>query len=329
MDTGTHLVIGLGLAGLAHIDPVIAADSTAATAVLIGTVVGQQAPDLDGLLRFRGNAVYIRNHRGASHSLPALPLWALLITLFLTLGFGARELPLWNVGFWVFLAVVVHVFVDCFNTYGTQAFRPFTERWVSWNIIHIFDPVIFVTHLAAIFTWAAGMAPPEIIFPVLYGLLVLYYVWRTLYHFLLVRSLPGKDADHRRGDKYLIIPTVNLYVWHILKKHQDGSFALGELKKGTIKWVDKASCDEHPAVEASKSHPDIAAFLYFSSYACAELHKHSWGYEVRWADVRYRHRKQYPFVAALLMDHEFRPIDSYVGWLSEAKLRKKLHGVYE
>jgi inner membrane protein len=36
MDSGTHLVIGLGLAGLAYIDPVIAADTTAATAVLIG-----------------------------------------------------------------------------------------------------------------------------------------------------------------------------------------------------------------------------------------------------------------------------------------------------
>lgn len=41
MDTGTHLVIGLGLAGLAHIDPVIASDPVASTAVLIGTVAGQ------------------------------------------------------------------------------------------------------------------------------------------------------------------------------------------------------------------------------------------------------------------------------------------------
>ena len=80
MDTGTHLVIGLGLAGLSQIDPSISANTAATTAVFIGTVIGSQIPDIDGLLRFKGNAVYIRNHRGRSHSLPALPLWTLLIT---------------------------------------------------------------------------------------------------------------------------------------------------------------------------------------------------------------------------------------------------------
>lgn len=71
MDTGTHLVIGLGLAGLSQIDPSVSADSAATTAVFIGTVIGSQIPDVDGLLRFKGNATYIRNHRGRSHSLPA------------------------------------------------------------------------------------------------------------------------------------------------------------------------------------------------------------------------------------------------------------------
>ncbi len=80
MDTGTHLVIGLGLAGLSQIDPSVSADTAATTAVFIGTVIGSQIPDVDGLLRFKGNATYIRNHRGRSHSLPALLLWTLLIT---------------------------------------------------------------------------------------------------------------------------------------------------------------------------------------------------------------------------------------------------------
>lgn len=40
-------------------------------------------------------------------------------------------------------------------------------------------------------------------------------------------------------------------------------------------------------------------------------------------DVRYRHRKQYPFVAVLMMDTKFRTLDSYVGWVSESRLEKK------
>lgn len=322
MDTGTHLVFGLGLAGLAHIDPVVAQDSTVAAAVLFGTVLGQQAPDLDTLFRLRGNALYIRQHRGTSHSPPVLLLWAALITA--AIGLFVPGLPLLHVAFWTLLAVLIHVASDMFNTYGTQAARPFSDKWISWNIIHIFDPFIFSSHAAAIFLWAVGAGRPQVIFPVLYAVILLYYAWRSLHHFLLERKLYTQDPDYRPGDKYFLIPTISLYAWNVVKRRADHTYAIGDYKQMTLKWLDNVSCACHPAVEASRSHPDIAAFLYFSSFACAELKEHSWGYEVRWADVRYRHRKQYPFVAALLLDRDLKPIDSYVGWLSESRLHKKL-----
>ncbi|MGG1517503.1 metal-dependent hydrolase [Paenibacillus oryzisoli] len=322
MDTGTHLVIGLGLAGLSHIDPAVSADTATATAVFIGTVVGSQIPDVDGLLRFKGNAVYIRNHRGRSHSLPALPLWTLLITGALALFF--HGIPLLHLAMWVGLAVCFHVFTDCFNTYGTQAVRPFTEKWISWNIIHIFDPFIFTSHLAAIFMWSFKIASPALIFPTLYALIALYYIWRTLDHFIIEKGLYRKDPTYQPGDKYTLIVTFNLYVWNVVKRRANGTYQLGELKNGKLKWLDTVTSAEHPAVEASKQHEDIQALLYFSSFAAAEVKTHRWGYEVRWADVRYRHRKQYPFVGVLLMDHNYEVLDSYVGWVNDSKLGKKL-----
>jgi len=45
---------------------------------------------------------------------------------------------------------------------------------------------------------------------------------------------------------------------------------------------------------------------------------------VRWVDVRYRYRKQYPFVAVVLMDLNLAPLQSYVGWLSDDRLEKRL-----
>lgn len=322
MDTGTHLVVGFGLAGLAYIDPVVAANPSVSTAVLIGTVLGSQAPDADGLLRFRGNAVYIKNHRGASHSLPATALWTLFITFMLSLFFD--NLPLLHVGMWVLIAVSFHVFTDLFNTYGTQALRPFSQKWVSWNIIHIFDPVIFVAHLIAIFSWTIHLDDPATLFSILYSLIAVYYIWRTVVHYMWEKSLPAKDTQREEGDRYYLIPTIHLYHWNIVKKKVDGGYTLGEMRNGKVQWIDKVYCADHPAIEASKQHPDIASFLYFSSFACAELRKHAWGYEVRWADVRYRHRKQYPFVGVLLLDKEYRPLDSYVGWLSDTRLKKKL-----
>lgn len=322
MDSGTHLVIGFGLAGLAYIDPVVAADPSVSTAVLIGTVLGSQAPDADTLLRLKDNATYIKNHRGRSHSLPALIIWTALITLGLMMAFD--NLPFWHVTMWVFIAVAFHVFTDLFNTYGTQAFRPFSEKWVSWNIIHIFDPVIFISHLIAIFIWSVHLVRPELLFPVLYMILAVYYVWRSWYHHYLESNLFQKDSRYKPGERYYLIPTFHLYVWQVVKKMPNGHFALGEYRNNRIKWVDEVSCDAHPAVEASKNNKDIAAFLYFTSFACADLHFHEWGYEVRWADVRYRHRKQYPFVAVMMLDKELNPLDSYVGWVSETRLGKKL-----
>jgi len=323
LDTGTHLVMGLGLAGLASIDPVVAADQTLYAAILIGTVAGSQAPDLDGLLRFKNNATYIRNHRGASHSLPAIAIWTALITVLLQIGFGF-SLPWLHVIGWVLLAVVVHVFSDLFNTYGTQAMRPFTEKWISWNIIHIFDPVIFIAHVIAIMLWALQLANPAVVFPVLYVLLVVYYCWRTVAHRSLVKRLPAMDADYEQGDRYLLIPTVSLFDWNVVKSQPDGTFIIGDLKRRTLRWIDQARCSTHPAVARSKNDPSIRAFLYFTSFACAEVREHSWGYEVRWSDVRYRHRKQYPFVGVLLMDSEYKTLGSYVGWLSDDRLQKRL-----
>jgi len=322
LDTGTHLVIGLGLAGLAQIDPVVASSSAMTTAVLIGTVAGSQIPDIDGLLRLKGNAAYIRNHRGRSHSLPALFVWTALITG--AIGLFAHTLPLAHLALWVGIAVCFHVFTDLFNTYGTQALRPFSEKWVSWNIIHIFDPFIFLSHLAALLMWSFRVAPPTVLFPTLYALLALYYIWRSIDHYLLEKGLRHKDAGYAPGDHYMLGTTLNLYVWNVVKRRQDGSFQLGELRNGKLKWVDTIRCVEHPAVEASKKHQDIQALLYFSSYACAEMKEHAWGYEVRWVDVRYRHRKQYPFIAVLLLDHNYETLDSYVGWVSDSRLGKKL-----
>lgn len=322
MDSGTHLVFGLGLGGLALTDPAIASHPYGPLAVLIGTVLGSQAPDADTLLRFRSNADYIKHHRGLSHSVPAMLGWAALITLVLSLVF--RSVPWTHLGGWVLLAVLVHVATDLFNSYGTQAFRPFTRKWIAWNVIHIFDPIIFLSHIAAILLWMSGLAGPQAIFPTLYGLLVLYYGWRAWVHRRLAAKLPARDPEHRKGDEYTLLPTLSLARWNVVKRSKDCVYSVGEWDNGALVWADKTKCDDHPAVEASKKNKDVQAFLSVAPFPCAQAKEHSWGWEVRWADIRYRHRRQYPFVAVVWMDASYTPVQSYVGWLSDERLRKRV-----
>lgn len=322
MDTGTHFVFGLGLAGLSQIDPLVQTNPELATAVFIGTMLGSQIPDIDTLYRLKSNASYVKNHRGYSHSLPAMAMWTLLITS--VLGVIFNQAPLLHIGLWVGIAIVVHVFTDLFNSYGTQAGLPFTKRWIRWNIIHIFDPFIFISHLIAIAFWAFRLADATFIFPTLYLLIILYYGWRSYTHYKQRTQLYAKDSHYEDGDDYIMIPTVRLHHWNVVKCKTDGSYMLGELKDDQLQWQDRLVPEHHPAIEASKTHPDVAALLYYSASVYPKLKEHTWGYEVRWADVRYGHRKQYPFVAVVLMNKQFNPLCSYVGWLSETKIEKKL-----
>ncbi|PYE48172.1 metal-dependent hydrolase [Paenibacillus barcinonensis] len=321
MDTSTHFVMGIGLAGLAYIDPVVAADPMLAAAVMVGTIAGSQAPDIDTALRFKSNSLYIRNHRGMSHSLPFLMLWVLMITGVIGLIFSG--IPLAHVVLWTAVAVGVHVFTDLFNTYGTQAARPFTERWIAWNVIHIFDPFLFTTHVIAILLWAFDLVQPAPLFTALYILIGVYYIWRTIARVLVVRKVKQMDNSPEIA-KYIVIPTISWSRWHVVKTNKDGSYELGKIDGNELTWSLHATSSTHAAVAASRKLPEVSAFLYFTSYAVAEVEELPAGYKVRWADVRYRHRKQYPFVAVVVMDRNFETIDTYVGWLSDEKMDKKL-----
>lgn len=322
MDSGTHLMYGLGLGGLAMVDPAFASHPYGTAAVLLGTIAGSNAPDLDMLIRFKGNAEYIRHHRGLSHSLPAILAWTAMITLIVKLAF--RDVPWPHLAFWIGLSVVVHVTADLFNAYGTQAFRPFTKAWVKWSAIPIFDPFVFSSHLLAVLLWASGAADPRVVFPVLYALVAAYYAWRTMAYRRLARAIPESDPDRRPDHRYALIPTISSSRWRVVRRSPDGRFNVGQWNHGRLEWHDTIVCEEHPAIEAAKSMPDVQAFLSVVPFPCATVRRQTWGYEVRWQDVRFRYRKQYPFAAIAFVDDDLAPLQSYVGWLSADRLEKRL-----
>lgn len=321
MDTGTHFAMGFGLAGLAQIDPAVAHHPSLTAAVMIGTVVGSQAPDFDGITRFWGNAAYIRNHRGITHSIPAVFLWTFLISGSIY-AFEPSPINGWPLAYWTFIAIGLHVFIDLFNAYGTQALRPFSNRWISWNILNITDPFILIGHLIALGLWAANIVPPQMIFPSLYGALAIYLLVKAWLHH---NELEKLKRTYALPGKYTLIPTVHWNRWNVVLE-QMHQVQVGELKNGELNWVDQWPKQPHPAIQASVFHPDIESFLYFTEYAFPKVEKTPEGYLIRWMDVRYRSRKHYPFVAAALLDNQFHVLETYIGWVySEEQISRKLH----
>ncbi|UJF35985.1 metal-dependent hydrolase [Paenibacillus hexagrammi] len=54
MDTGSHLLFGVTLAGLACLEPAIVHEPALAHAILAGTLIGSHAPDFDTVTRLKG-----------------------------------------------------------------------------------------------------------------------------------------------------------------------------------------------------------------------------------------------------------------------------------
>ncbi|WP_449621583.1 metal-dependent hydrolase [Robertmurraya sp. Marseille-Q9965] len=321
MDTGTHIVMGLALAGLATLDPEVAANSTTATAVMIGTIVGSQAPDIDTVLKLRNNAVYIRNHRGITHSIPAVLLWPIGITAVIYPFLPeANLLHLW---LWTFLAVFLHVFVDIFNGYGTQALRPFSPKWVALGMINTFDPIIFGLHVLGLIVWGLG-AHPGFTFLVVYAVLVAYYIIRFFAQRRVVQEVKTLIPD---ATDIIISPTMKFSQWRIavMNKHQ---FFVGRAHKNEVTILDqfnRVKVPSSPVIEAAKEDKNLSAFLSFSPVYRWEVDEYDDYYEVKFIDLRYRSKDHYPFVAVVQLDLDLNIQSSYTGWIfSEEKLRKKL-----
>jgi inner membrane protein len=321
LDTGTHVVMGIALGGIATLDPVVAADPATASSVLIATIVGSQVPDVDTVLKLRNNAVYIRNHRGVTHSIPAVILWPLaILAVIYPFNPGANLLHLW---LWTFFAVFLHVFVDIFNAYGTQALRPFSAKWVALGVINTFDPFIFTMHIIGIALWVAG-SDPGYTFLAMYAVIFSYYLIRFKAQALVRAEVKKAIPD---ATQIIIAPTMKFHHWRIAVTNEH-SFFVGRSENGHFRILDefkRIPIPQTPVLDAAKMDPNLSAFLSFSPVYRWEVDEYDDYYEVRFIDLRYRSNNRYPFVAVVQLDLDLNVMNSYTGWIfSEAKLRKKL-----
>lgn len=321
MDTATHFVLGISIAGLATNNPVISGDPVLAQGILISSIIASQAPDFDGVTRFwGGTANYIKNHRGITHSLPMILIWPTIITLLLSIIYPVDYFGhLW---FWSLVSVSLHISLDILNAYGTQVLRPFSKKWISLDIINIFDPFIFVIHLSSILIWIIDNRLGSYIFIITFALTIIYILWRSIIHSMTVKYL--KTSYNLKG-KITLLPTIKWSVWNIIEETSI-EYKLGILNRKQYRLVDrKEKKNTNIILEATKNDMKIKAFLYFTKYAYPEWKKTEFGYEVRWIDLRYRFNDHYPFLAIALLNEKYEIIDSYTGWIySDKHLNKKV-----
>jgi inner membrane protein len=131
-----------------------------------------EAPDLDVLSRFGGPAFGFAHHRGFTHSFLGVPIDAAVVVAFVYLIWRLRGRkvkdpklpPRWGLlFFYAGLAGLSHILLDFTNNYGVRPFWPFSEKWYSWDIVFIFEPIMFsILLFGLIVPWLFSLIDREI-----------------------------------------------------------------------------------------------------------------------------------------------------------------------
>lgn len=96
------------------------------------------APDLDFVLSFAGPVTYLEQHRGVTHSVVLLPLWALLLSWLLAKVL--REPGGWRALYGVTaMALGAHIVGDLITSFGTIVFAPLSQWRAAIGTTFIID----------------------------------------------------------------------------------------------------------------------------------------------------------------------------------------------
>jgi inner membrane protein len=96
------------------------------------------APDLDFVLGFFSPLLYLEQHRGPTHSILLLPLWALPLSWLLAKIL--REQRGWRALYGVTaLGLGAHILGDLITSFGTIILAPFSDARFGWGTTFIID----------------------------------------------------------------------------------------------------------------------------------------------------------------------------------------------
>lgn len=234
MDPFTHGVIGLALAKATGNEISVADAATAAV------VVGAVFPDIDIVFQKWGDHVYLKNHRGITHSIVGLLTSSIFIAF--VLNFFYSDIGFLNLAFWALLGGVSHTFFDIFNSYGAKLLWPFINKKYSLSLLVIFDPIFLISILGYIFT--SGKL--QNIFIVSF---VVYLLLRLVMRRCVLKYLKKKFGEVSK--KIFLLPSMTgLFRWHFILD-KDTCSVVGEknIFKRDIKIIENLNKIQDEALE--------------------------------------------------------------------------------
>ena len=160
MDTLTHALSGALLARATAPKEEDAQALPLRRRLLIGFLAAA-APDLDFVVAYLGPIEYLYHHRGVTHSLVMLPLWAFLLAKLSAVAWR-RDRP-WKAYFGIIaMGLGIHIAGDWITSYGTIVFAPLSDARYGIGTTFIIDlwfTGILLAGLLACWIWRKSPMP--------------------------------------------------------------------------------------------------------------------------------------------------------------------------
>ena len=316
------------------------------TALATATLtLAAEAADLDILGQFRGPVFGFAHHRGFTHSFLGIPIVAAAVVGFMYLIWRVRGRktnvanlpPRWGVLFiYACLAGLSHILLDFTNNYGVRPFWPFFEKWYSWDIVYIVEPIMLLFLVG-------GLALPSLFALIneeigarskgfkgrtsaIIALIGVLCVWgiRDFEHRRAVAALRARtyqDADAIRVSAFPY--WLNPFRWSGVVETRN-FFA--------VMWVDSLAPDvdpenrmeihykpeETPVTLAAKRSYLGRVYLDWAQYPITETEQLSspeQGYTVRFHDLRYQYpgRSSAVLSAGVILDRDLKVVAEFFG----------------
>jgi inner membrane protein len=121
----------------------------------VTAVIASNFPDIDSIAGLWGTAAYLDHHRGITHSLIGVPVFALLVSGVMYF-FSEKFWPTYAIAL---ISMATHPALDYLNSYGLRPLLPWSRKWFYGDAVDIIDPYLDFVLLIGIL---AGVWSPRI-----------------------------------------------------------------------------------------------------------------------------------------------------------------------
>lgn len=293
MDPLTHGVIGLGIAALSG-------ETSLASPVTIGAIVGAMSPDIDIVAKYWGDYKYLKHHRGFTHSFPAIIGLSLGISFILAMIFPGYSFL--NIFMSTLLGTASHTFFDALNSYGVRPTLPFKSKRYSASLLMLYDP--FVT-IMSIGLFALDIDRGYKLVIALGGLSI-YIAYR---YFIKRESSAAVVSEYGLGaeDKLHVMPNLtNFFKWDfVLEKNETRVVGRVNSLNGKITEIEVLGKEESELIEKAY---DTELGKYFNEFTSSinhvRVHRHKDEVELQFIDLRYYMKNSFMHHATFVYDGE-------------------------